>query len=95
LRYVVSQRLIPRSDGTGRVAVVEILKSGPRVQDCVEHGDHPRQSLLQIMKDGVAEGMQHFDSEIEKLVRAKVVDPETALKYATDPAELKLALARV
>src|SRR5450755_2376031 len=37
LRYVVSQRLIPRSDGTGRVAVVEILKSGPRVQDCVEH----------------------------------------------------------
>jgi twitching motility protein PilT len=95
LRYVVSQRLIPRSDGTGRVAVVEILKSGPRVRDCVEHGDHPRQSLLQIMKDGAAEGMQHFDGEIEKLVRAKVVDLETALKYATDPVELKLALARV
>jgi twitching motility protein PilT len=95
LRYVISQRLIPRNNGSGRVGVVEILKSGPRVQDCVEHGDRPRQSLLQIMKDGAAEGMQYFDGEIEKLVRAEVVDLDTALKYATDPLELKQALGRV
>jgi twitching motility protein PilT len=95
LRYVVSQRLIPRSTGNGRVAAVEILKSDPRILDCVEHGDRPRQSLLQIMKDGAAEGMQHFDGEIEKLVRSSAVDAETALKYATDPQALKDALAVV
>jgi twitching motility protein PilT len=88
LRYIVSQRLIPRRDGSGRVAVIEILKAGPRTHDCIEHGDGPRQNLLQIMKDGAREGMQHFDGEIEKLVRAGIVDLETALAYATEPAEL-------
>src|ERR1700683_694612 len=94
LRYVVSQRLIPRSDGRGRVAVVEILKSSPRVHDCLEHGDGSRQTLLQIMKEGGAEGMQHFDGEIEKLVRAGVMSQDTALNYATDPLSLQLALGK-
>lgn len=95
LRYVVSQRLIPRKDGSGRVAVVEILRSCRRVRECVEHGDTPQQTLLRIMKEGAAEGMQHFDGEIEKLVRNSVVDLDTALQYATDPLELKQTLARV
>jgi twitching motility protein PilT len=91
LRYVVSQRLIPRKEG-GRVAVVEILKSSPRVHDCLEHAHGSRQTLLQIMKESGAEGMQHFDGEIEKLVRAGVMDQDTALNYATDPLSLQLAL---
>ena len=94
LRYVVSQRLIPRKDGSGRVAVVEILKSSPRVHDCLEHADGSRQTLLQIMKESGAEGMQHFDGEIEKLVRAGVMDEDTALNYATDPLSLQLALGK-
>jgi len=92
LRYIISQRLIPRRDGGGRVAVIEVLKAGPRTHDCIEHGDGPRQNLLQIMKDGAAEGMQHFDGEIEKLVGAGVVDPETALAYATEPQALAKTL---
>jgi twitching motility protein PilT len=92
LRYIISQRLIPRRDGSGRVAVIEVLKAGPRTHDCIEHGDGPRQNLLQIMKDGAAEGMQHFDGEIEKLVGAGVVDPETALAYATEPQALAKTL---
>jgi twitching motility protein PilT len=92
LRYIISQRLIPRRDGGGRVAVIEVLKAGPRTHDCIEHGDGPRQNLLQIMKDGAAEGMQHFDGEIENLVRAGVVDLETALAYATEPQALAKTL---
>jgi twitching motility protein PilT len=92
LRYVVSQRLIPRSNGGGRIPVVEILKANPRTHDCLQHGDGPRQNLLQIMKDGISEGMQYFDGEIEKLVRAGVVDLETALNHATDPQELRTSL---
>jgi len=41
------------------------------------------------MKEGAAEGMQHFDGEIQKLVAAGVVDPATALGYATEPRELQ------
>jgi twitching motility protein PilT len=91
LRYVVSQRLLPRSEG-GRVAVVEILKAGARTHAYLEQADDPRQNLLQIMKDGHSEGMQHFDEEIEKLVRGGIVDVETALKHATDPQELRAVL---
>ena len=79
LRYVVSQRLLPRSDG-GRIAAVEILKAGARTHEYLEQADSPRQNLLQIMKEGRSEGMQHFDGEIEKLVRGGTVDVETALK---------------
>ena len=89
LRYVVSQRLIPRRDGAGRVAVVEILKANAHTHDCLEHGDQPRKNLLKLMKESSSEGMQHFDGEIEKLARAGVVDLETALKYATNPQELR------
>ena len=91
LRYVVSQRLLPRHEG-GRIAVVEILKAGPRMHEYFEHGDGPRQNLLQIMKDGRSEGMQHFDDEIAKLVRGGLVDVETAVRHASDPQELRAIL---
>jgi len=92
LRYVISQRLIPRKDGSGRVAVVEILKVNARAHDCLEHGEGPRQTLLQVMKDCAAEGMQYFDREIEKLVLSGVLDVQTALRHASNPQELREVL---
>ena len=94
LRHVVAQRLLPRKDGRGRIAAFEVLKVSPRAHQYIESAGLVGQSLLQLMKEGEAEGMQHFDSEIAKLVRAGVVDPEVALAYATEPEELKAALAR-
>jgi twitching motility protein PilT len=88
-RYIVSQRLVPRQDGSGRAAVVEILKANPRTQAIVEVNDFSGQNLLQAIKAGVSEGMQNFDGEIEKLVRAGVFDIETATLYATDPQGLR------
>jgi len=91
-RYIVSQRLIPRKDASGRIAIVEILKFHPRTLKCVEANDFSRQNLLQAMKDSASEGMQHFDGEIDKLVRAGAVDAETAMVYATDPEMLRHTL---
>ena len=88
LRYVVAQRLLPRSDGSGRVAAFEILKVNARAHHCMERANLVGASLLQLMKEGAAEGMQHFDGEIRKLIAAGVVDPATALGYATEPKEL-------
>ena len=51
-------------------------------------------NLLSVMKESSGEGMQHFDGEIEKLVRAGTVDLETALKYASFPEELRAVLHR-
>jgi len=92
-RYIVSQRLIPRKDGTGRIAIAEILKANPRTQSCIEVNDSSGDNLLQAMKDGGSAGMQHFDGELEKLVRAGVVDLDTAMMYATDPEKLRQTLA--
>jgi len=44
------------------------------------------------MRDGSNDGMQHFDSEIENLIRSGVVDLEVGLTYATNPGNLRLEL---
>jgi len=93
-RYIVSQRLIPRKDGTGRIAVVEMLKAHPHTQACIDVNDSSGENLLQAMRDGGSDGMQHFDGELEKLVRAGVVDLDTAMMHATNPQELRQTLTR-
>lgn len=92
-RYVVSQRLLPKKDGTGRIAAVEILKSTMRTREYVEKGEAEGKTLLDAMRDGDTEGMQHFDGQIEKLVRNGVVDFEVAMSYATNAGNLRLELA--
>ena len=92
-RYIVSQRLIPRKDGTGRVAAIEILKSTLRTREYVEKGEAEGKTLLDAMRVGSTEGMQHFDGEIDKLIRAGIVDYETGIAYATNAGNLRLELS--
>jgi twitching motility protein PilT len=92
-RYIVSQRLLPREDNKRRIAAVEILKSTMRTREYVEKGETEGKSLLDAMRDGDTEGMQHFDGEIEKMVRAGTVDFEAALSYSTNAGNLRLELA--
>ena len=92
-RFIVSQRLIPQKEGGGRVAAIEILKSTLRTREYLEKGEVEGKTLLEAMIDGDTEGMQYFDGEIEKLVRAGTVDLETGLSYATNPGNLRLQLA--
>jgi len=92
-RYIISQRLIPRKDGAGRIAAIEILKSTLRTRDYVEKGEGEGKTLLDAMRVGDQDGMQHFDGEIEKLIREGIVDLETGLAYATNSSNLQLELA--
>jgi twitching motility protein PilT len=92
-RYIVSQRLIPRKDGSGRVAAIEILKSTMRTREYVEKGESEGKSLLDAMRDGATEGMQCFDRELERMVREGVLGLDSALSYATNAGNLKLELA--
>src|SRR5712692_8921381 len=92
-RYIISQRLIPRKDGAGRIAAIEILKATLRTREYVEKGETEGKTLLDAMRDGDTEGMQHFDGEIEKLIRNGAIDTETGLAYATNPGNLRLLLA--
>jgi twitching motility protein PilT len=92
-RYIISQRLIPRADGTGRVAAFEILKATIRTREYVQKGESEGKSLLDAMRDAEGNEMQCFDDEIEKLIRAGVVDMEMGMSYATNVGNLRLSLA--
>src|SRR5216683_3283587 len=89
-RFIVSQRLLPRKDGKGRIAAIEILKSTLRTRDYVEKGESEGKTLLDAMRDGDTDGMQHFDGELEKLLRAGIIDFDTALGYSTNPGNFRL-----
>ena len=92
-RFIVSQRLIPRGDGSGRIAAMEILKSTMRTREYVEKGETEGKSLLDAMRDGETEGMQHFDGEIEKMIRAGTITMDVGLGFSTNPGNLRLELA--
>jgi twitching motility protein PilT len=90
-KWIVSQRLVPKKGG-GRVAVCEVLRSTARTKEYVQEGEREGKSLIDAMNDGVLEGMQSFDYELERLINAGVVDRETALSYATNRTNLQLRL---
>lgn len=91
-RYIISQRLLPRADGSGRVAAIEILKATSRTREYIERGESEGKSLFDAMEQGEVEGMQTFDSDIEKLVRAGVVTREDGLAYASNQGNFLLRL---
>src|ERR1700720_4280708 len=93
-RYIVCQRLLPKPDRSGRVPVAEILKANPRTRECIEKGERDGKTLLDAMKAGATEGMQHFDGKIAQLVLDRIVDLETGLSFASNPAVLGQELVR-
>jgi twitching motility protein PilT len=92
-RYIISQRLIPRMDGSGRAAAFEILKATVRTREYVQKGEAEGKSLLDAMRDAENGEMQCFDDEIEKMIRAGVIDMEVGLSYCTNTGNLRLCLA--
>ena len=91
-RYIISQRLIPRKDGQGRIAALEILRSSPRTREYIEAGEAEGKSLLDAMRDGKLDGMQDFDTVIKDLIEANVVSLEDGVNFATNQNNLLLSL---
>lgn len=91
-RYIISQRLIPKADGKGRVAAVEILKSNPRTREYIEKGESEGKSLLDAMRDGEIDGMQDFDTVLRKMIEDQIITLEDGLSFATNQNNLLLQL---
>src|SRR5215208_3060861 len=91
-RYIVSQRLIPRADGGGRIAAVEVLRSTPRTREYIAAGESDGKTLLDAMRDGRLDGMQDFDTVIKGMIEAETLTLEDGLSFATNPNNLQLAL---
>ncbi|PJK09292.1 type IV pili twitching motility protein PilT [Lysobacteraceae bacterium NML120232] len=88
LKAIVSQRLIRREDGNGRVAAVEILLNTPTVSERIFKGDF--HSLKEIMKKSKELGMRTFDGELFDLYDAGLISYEEAIRNADSANELRL-----
>jgi twitching motility protein PilT len=91
-RYIVSQRLIPRADGKGRIAAVEILRSSPRTREYIEKGESEGKTLLDAIRDGEIDGMQDFDGVIRTYIESGLISLDDGLSYATNQNNLLLQL---
>ncbi|MDX2065856.1 MAG: PilT/PilU family type 4a pilus ATPase [Fimbriimonadaceae bacterium] len=92
LRAIVSQKLLPRADGGGRVAALEILICTPTASKKIEDGDFT--DLYQLMNEGEYWGMQTMNQALLKYVKAGIITEQTAMVNAGIASELKMMLRR-
>lgn len=90
LRAIVSQRLVNRADGEGRIAAVEVLTATQRVRDQIKKGEID--ALKSTMRVNQEEGMQTFDMSLFDLQHAGLITRETAVANADSPADLRMQI---
>ncbi|MCK4965898.1 PilT/PilU family type 4a pilus ATPase [bacterium] len=90
LKGVICQRLIPKKDDKGRVAILEIMLVSPRIGDMIHKGDTA--GLKPVIAAGFHEGMQTFDQNLFKLYKEDVIDYDTAVRAADSGNDLKLRI---
>ncbi len=95
LRAVISQRLLPRADGTGRCVAVEIMVNTPFVRDCITDPKRTHLILEAIATGRTPYGMQTFDQSIFELYESGLVSYDTAMSAASNPDEFKLRIRGV
>ena len=89
LRAVISQRLLKRADGRGRVVACEIMRQTKSIQECIWDPDKTDSMRDYIEKGREMYGMQSFDQHLSELYRQKIIDLETAKSAATSPADFE------
>lgn len=94
IRWVVSQRLLPRIGG-GRVAAIEILRTSLRVKDLVLNGETEDKTFYHIIREGSALEMRTFDQHILELYSRGIITEKTAMIYCTQRAEMNRGLDRI
>jgi twitching motility protein PilT len=92
LRGAVSQRLVARPDGDGRVAVCEVMAVTGRVQDLILNPQETGR-ITEVIAEGAYYGMQTFDQALLKHVVAGNITEETAMEVASSAHDFKLMLA--
>ena len=90
LHAVISQRLLPRKDGNGRVAALEIMIVTPTIRDLMLDRDKVNEIRDYIAAGHEQYGMQTFDQHLEQLVKEDVIELKVALAASTRPSDLAL-----
>jgi len=92
LRAVISLRLLPKSDGKGRVPAAEVMICTSTIRDCIENKEKTK-LIRDYIEQGYSQyGMQTFDQSLFFLYKQGLITLEEALRRATNPDEFRLKI---
>ena len=95
IKGIVSQRLVPRADGEGRVPAVEVMVGTARTKELIDNKDKTKEIRDAIQQGYVSYGMQTFDQSLMSLLKQELITLEEALRQATNPEDLKLKMSGI
>jgi twitching motility protein PilT len=95
VKGVISQRLVPKADGKGRVPAVEVLVSTARVKECIIEKEKTNELQDAIAKGYTTYGMQTFDQSLMSLLKKRFISYEEALRQSTNPDDFALRVKGV
>jgi len=94
LRWIVSQRLLPKVGG-GRIAAIEIMGTSLRVKDSVEHGESEGKTFYEIIEAAATFGWKTFDMAMLELYENELITGETALLYCTNKGVVSRGIDKI
>jgi twitching motility protein PilT len=95
IKAVVSQRLVPKSDGKGRVPAVEVMLASARVKECIDDKDKTKQLNDAISQGYVSYGMQSFDQSLMRLYSNKLITYDEAIRQSSNPDDFALKISGI
>ncbi len=95
VRGIISQRLVPRADGKGRVPAVEVLVATARIRECIEVAEKTKEIRQAIAEGLTTYGMQTFDQSLMALLRRNRITYKEALRQATNPDDFALKMSGI
>jgi twitching motility protein PilT len=90
LKGVISQRLLVRADGAGRIPACEVMLATPSVRKILLEGRTP--DLIEVIPKSMGDGMRSFNQSLISLLKRRLVTQDEARKYSSNVEELDLAL---
>ena len=95
IKGVISQRLVPRADGKGRVPAVEIMVSTARIRELIDDKDKTKLIRDSIQQGFTSYGMQTFDQSLMTLLKQELITFDEALRQCSNPDDFKLKFSGV
>ncbi len=95
LKSVISQRLVPKADGKGRVAAIEVLVCNGRVREMIEDKDRTKEIAGAISQSYTTYGMQTFDQSLMGLLKQNLITYDEALRQSTNPDDFALRVSGI
>jgi twitching motility protein PilT len=95
IRAIISQRLVPKKDGQGRVPAMEILINNARIRELIENPDRTKEIPTAIAESYVSFGMQTFDQSLMALLNNDLISFDEAMRQSSNPDDFALRASGV